>query len=77
MTDSIPTILLLEDTRTVQNYIRDVLRSLPMDHHLVVAKRIEEAQKLAAEHAISVFIVVECLIAVGLIFLLLRRRDDS
>ncbi|ALV47300.1 sugar ABC transporter permease [Arthrobacter alpinus] len=27
--------------------------------------------------AISVFIVVECLIAVGLIFLLLRRRDDS
>jgi len=27
--------------------------------------------------AISVFIVVECLIAVGIIFLLLRRRDDS
>ena len=27
--------------------------------------------------AISVFIVVECLVAVGLIFLLLRRRDDS
>jgi len=26
--------------------------------------------------AISVFIVVECLVAVGLIFLLLRRRDD-
>ncbi|SFR71215.1 carbohydrate ABC transporter membrane protein 1, CUT1 family [Agromyces sp. CF514] len=27
--------------------------------------------------AISVFIVVECLVAVGLIFLILRRRDDS
>lgn len=26
---------------------------------------------------ISVFIVVECLVAVGIIFLLLRRRDDS
>src|SRR5215207_7917804 len=57
MTDTIPTLLLLEDTRTVQNYIRDVLRSLPMEHHLVVAKRIEEAQVLASEHAISVFIV--------------------
>ena len=29
------------------------------------------------DSAISVFIVVECLVAVGLIFLLLRRRDDS
>ena len=57
MTDHTPTILLLEDTRTVQNYIRDVLRSLPMAHNLVVAKRIEEAQNLAAEHQISVFIV--------------------
>ncbi len=27
--------------------------------------------------AISVFIVIECLIAVGIIFLLLRRKDDS
>lgn len=27
--------------------------------------------------AISVFIVLECLVAVGLIFLILRRRDDS
>ena len=26
---------------------------------------------------ISVFIVIECLIAVGLIFLLLRRRADA
>ena len=57
MTDTSPTILLLEDTRTVQNYIRDVLRSLPMDHNLLVAKRIEEAQQLAAENSISVFIV--------------------
>jgi CheY-like chemotaxis protein len=57
MTDTIPTILLLEDTRTVQNYIRDVLRSLPVEHNLVVARRIEEAQSLAAVHAISVFIV--------------------
>ena len=57
MTDHSPTILLLEDTRTVQNYIRDVLRSLPMEHTLVVAKRIEEAQNLAAEHHVTVFIV--------------------
>jgi raffinose/stachyose/melibiose transport system permease protein len=27
--------------------------------------------------AISVFIVVECLVAVGIILLVLRRRDDS
>jgi DNA-binding NarL/FixJ family response regulator len=57
MTDMNPTILLLEDTRTVQNYIRDVLRFLPMEHNLVVAKRIEEAQQLAAQNSISVFIV--------------------
>jgi DNA-binding response OmpR family regulator len=57
MTDTSPNILLLEDTRTVQNYIRDVLRSLPMDHHLHVAKRIEEAQHLAAANQINVFIV--------------------
>lgn len=57
MTDNCPTILLLEDTRTVQNYIRDVLRSLPMEHNLLVAKRIEEAKQLASEHPVSVFIV--------------------
>ena len=57
MTDQSPNILLLEDTRTVQNYIRDVLRSLPMEHQLHVAKRIEEAQGIAAEHSIQLFIV--------------------
>ena len=57
MTDSSSNILLLEDTRTVQNYIRDVLRSLPMEHNLFVSKRIEEAQQVAAEQPIHVFIV--------------------
>jgi DNA-binding NarL/FixJ family response regulator len=57
MSDQSPTILLLEDTRTVQNYIRDVLRSLPNEHNLLVAKRIDEAQRLASESSVSVFIV--------------------
>jgi DNA-binding NarL/FixJ family response regulator len=57
MTDSCPQILLLEDTRTVQNYIRDVLRALPTVHELVVAKRIEEAHRLAAVRPVDVFIV--------------------
>src|SRR5688572_6157856 len=57
MTDSSSNILLLEDTRTVQNYIRDVLRSLPTEHNLFVSKRIEEAQQVAAEQPIHVFIV--------------------
>ena len=57
MTDCSPNILLLEDTRTVQNYIRDVLRALPMAHDLHVAKRIEEAQKISPAHPIQVFIV--------------------
>lgn len=57
MTDNCPNILLLEDTRTVQNYIRDVLSALPMEHNLLLARRIEEAQVQAAQHPISVFIV--------------------
>jgi CheY-like chemotaxis protein len=57
MTDNSPNILLLEDTRTVQNYIRDVLRSLPLEHQLHVCKRIEEAQQQAAAHSIQLFIV--------------------
>ena len=57
MSENNPTILLLEDTRTVQNYIRDVLRSLPMEHNLLVAKRIEEAQKLASENSVQLFLV--------------------
>src|ERR1041384_6029575 len=57
MPENEPTILLLEDTRTVQNYIRDVLRGLSFPHHLLTARKIEEAQNLAAEHSVDLFIV--------------------
>jgi CheY-like chemotaxis protein len=50
-------ILLLEDTRTVQNYIRDVLRALPFKHQVLAARRIAEAQDLAAAQAVDLFIV--------------------
>ena len=52
-----PNILLLEDTRTVQNYVRDVLRSLEFPYELLVAKRVEDAAQLADEHEIDLFIV--------------------
>jgi DNA-binding response OmpR family regulator len=57
MPNEIPTILLLEDTRTVQNYIRDVLRSLPREHKLISARKVEEGQLLAADQKIDLFIV--------------------
>jgi CheY-like chemotaxis protein len=57
MLETEPNILLLEDTRTVQNYIRDVLRALPFRHQILTARRIEEAQNLAAEQAVDLFIV--------------------
>ncbi len=52
-----PNILLLEDTRTVQNYIRDVLRSLEHTYQLLTAKRVEEAMKIADQQEIDLFIV--------------------
>ncbi len=52
-----PNILLLEDTRTVQNYIRDVLGSLEIPHQLLVAKRVEEAMNIADREIIDLFIV--------------------
>lgn len=52
-----PSILLLEDSRTVQNYIRDVLRSLPIEHHLLTARKVQEAQTIVGENEIDLFIV--------------------
>ncbi len=52
-----PNILLLEDTRTVQNYIRDVLRSLECPYQLLVAKRVEEAMNITDQSEIDLFIV--------------------
>ena len=57
MPDNTPAILILEDTRTVQNYIRDVLRPLEARHPILLARRLAEAQKIAASAAISLFIV--------------------
>ena len=57
MPDVNPNILLLEDTRTVQNYIRDVLRSLECPYQLLVAKRVEEAMNIADQSEIDLFIV--------------------
>lgn len=57
MREPIPNILLLEDTRTVQNYIRDVLRSLPREHRLSTARKVQEAQTLVGAHPIDLFIV--------------------
>jgi DNA-binding response OmpR family regulator len=57
MSNEIPTILLLEDTRTVQNYIRDVLRSLPREHKLLTARKVEEAQILVSDQPVDLFIV--------------------
>ena len=52
-----PTILLLEDTRTVQSYIRDVLRSLPKAHNFITARKVSEAQHLVSEQKVDLFIV--------------------
>jgi DNA-binding response OmpR family regulator len=52
-----PNILLLEDTRTVQNYVRDVLRSLEFSYELLVAKRVDDAAQLAEQNEIDLFIV--------------------
>lgn len=52
-----PAVLILEDTRTVQNYIRDVLRPVEARRPILLARRVSEAQAFAAEKPIAVFIV--------------------
>ncbi len=52
-----PAILILEDTRTVQNYIRDVLRPIEARHPILLARRVKEAQEIATGTAIALFIV--------------------
>ena len=57
MPDSAPAILILEDTRTVQNYIRDVLRPIEAGHPILFARKVSEAQEIAARTSIGLFIV--------------------
>ena len=57
MTDSTPAILILEDTRTVQNYIRDVLRPIEAGRPVLQARKLREAHDFAASAAIALFIV--------------------
>ena len=57
MPDSAPAILILEDTRTVQNYIRDVLRPIEVTHPILLARKVSEAQEIAARTDIALFIV--------------------
>lgn len=57
MSESAPAILILEDTRTVQNYIRDVLRPIEAAHPVLLARKLHDAQELATQHAIVLFIV--------------------
>lgn len=52
-----PAILILEDTRTVQNYIRDVLRPVEARHPILLARRLKEAQAIATGTDIALFIV--------------------
>jgi DNA-binding response OmpR family regulator len=57
MSQNAPAILILEDTRTVQNYIRDVLRPLEATHPFLLARKLLDAQKLAESACIALFIV--------------------
>jgi CheY-like chemotaxis protein len=57
MPDNPPAILILEDTRTVQNYIRDVLRPIEARHPIHLARRLAEAHQIAAGTDIALFIV--------------------
>lgn len=57
MSTSAPAILILEDTRTVQNYIRDVLRPVESSHPILMARKLRDAQDIAANAAIAVFVV--------------------
>jgi CheY-like chemotaxis protein len=57
MPDSAPSILILEDTRTVQNYIRDVLRPIEARHPILLARKLKDAHEIAATADIALFIV--------------------
>ena len=57
MSDTRSAILILEDTRTVQNYIRDVLRTVEVQHRILLARKVKEAQEIAAGTDIALFIV--------------------
>lgn len=57
MSAAFQNILLLEDTRTVQNYIRDVLRSMETPHQLHTARKVEEAIKITDAQEMDLFIV--------------------
>jgi DNA-binding response OmpR family regulator len=57
MPHSAPAILILEDTRTVQNYIRDVLRPVEARHPILLARRMKDAHDIAAAGDIALFIV--------------------
>ena len=57
MTVRTPSILILEDTRTVQNYIRDVLRPVEVRHPILLARKLSEAQHIASGTEIALFIV--------------------
>jgi DNA-binding response OmpR family regulator len=52
-----PSILILEDTRTMQNYIRDVLQPFEETHPILLARRLVEALQLAAANPVALFIV--------------------
>ena len=57
MSTSTPAILILEDTRTVQNYIRDVLRPVEATHPILMARKVRDAQDIAGSATIALFIV--------------------
>lgn len=52
-----PSILILEDTRTVQNYIRDVLQPFEAERPILLARKLVDAQTMAASASIGLFIV--------------------
>jgi CheY-like chemotaxis protein len=52
-----PSILILEDTRTVLNYIRDVLQPFEATRPILLARRLVEAQNIAASNPVGLFIV--------------------
>ena len=57
MSKNPPAILVLEDTRTVQNYIRDVLRPIESRLPIRMARKLQEAQLIASGAEIALFIV--------------------
>jgi len=57
MPQTAPAILILEDTRTVQNYIRDVLSPLEAGHPILMARKLADAQELTLKSDIGLFVV--------------------